>query len=127
METSAKKDLIERFVRAYNSFDVDGMMALMHPECSFQNISGGEVTASATGVRQFRDVAEKSKALFSSRSQTITAYKFEPESVTVDIDYQGVLRVDLPNGPKAGQPLKLKGKSTFLFRNGLIYELVDQS
>jgi len=40
METKAKKNLIERFVRAYNSFDVDGMMALMHPECSFQNISG---------------------------------------------------------------------------------------
>jgi hypothetical protein len=59
METRAKKDLIERFVRAYNSFDVDGMMALMHPECSFQNISGGEVTASATGNRQFREIAEK--------------------------------------------------------------------
>ena len=127
METRAKKDLIERFVRAYNSFDVDGMLALMHPECSFQNISGGEVTASATGVREFCELAEESKALFSSRSQKITAYEFEQEAVTVDIDYQGVLRVDLPNGPKAGQTLKLKGKSIFTFRDGLIYELIDQS
>jgi ketosteroid isomerase-like protein len=127
METKAKKNLIERFVRAYNSFDVDGMMALMHPECSFQNISGGQVTASAAGIRQFRELAEKSKALFSSRSQTITAYKFEPESVTVDIDYQGVLCVDLPNGSQAGQTLKLRGKSVFRFRDGLIYELIDQS
>jgi ketosteroid isomerase-like protein len=127
METRAKKDLIERFVRAYNSFDVDGMMALMHPECSFQNISGGEVTASATGIRQFRELAETARALFSTRSQTITTYNFEQEAVTVDIDYQGVLRVDLPNGPKAGQMLKLKGKSIFRFRDGLIYELIDQS
>ena len=127
METSPKKDLIKRFVRAYNSFDVDGMLALMHPECSFQNISGGQVTASAAGIRQFREIAEKSKALFSSRSQTITAYKFEQESVIVDIDYQGVLRVDLPNGPKAGQTLKLRGKSVFRFRDGLIHELIDQS
>jgi hypothetical protein len=59
MGTKAKKDLIERFVRAYNSFDIDGMMALMHPECSFQNISDGQVTASAAGVRQFRSLAEK--------------------------------------------------------------------
>jgi len=59
MEASAKKDLIERFVRAYNSFDVDGMMALMHPECSFQNISAGEVTALAKGLHQFRELAEK--------------------------------------------------------------------
>jgi ketosteroid isomerase-like protein len=127
METRAKKDLIERFVRAYNSFDIDGMMALMHPECSFQNISDGQVTASAAGVRQFRDLAEKSKALFSSRSQTITAYKDDAETVTVGIDYEGVLRVDLPNGVKAGQILKLNGKSIFRFRDGLIYELIDQS
>jgi ketosteroid isomerase-like protein len=127
METRAKKDLIERFVRAYNSFDVDGMLALMHPECSFQNISGGEVTASAKGLRQFRELAETAKTLFSTRSQTITTYQYDAESVTVDIDYQGVLRVDLPKGPKAGQTLKLKGKSIFRFRDGLIYELIDQS
>ena len=127
METKAKKNLIERFVHAYNSFDVDGMMALVHPEFSFQNISAGEVTASAKGLRQFRELAETAKALFSTRSQTITAYKFEQEAVTVDIDYQGVLRVDLPNGPQAGQTLKLKGKSIFRFRDALIYELIDQS
>ena len=127
METKAKKDLIERFVLAYNSFDVDGMLALMHLECSFQNISGGEVTASAKGLRQFRELAETAKTLFSTRSQTITTYQYDAESVTVDIDYQGVLRVDLPNGPQAGQTLKLKGKSIFRFRDGLIYELIDQS
>ncbi len=102
-------------------------MALMHPECSFQNISGGQVTATAAGIRQFRELAEASKAVFSARSQTITAYTFDPDSVTVDIDYQGVPRVDFPNGPKAGQPLKLKGKSIFRFRDGLIYKLIDQS
>ena len=127
MESRVKKDLIDRFVRAYNSFDVDGMLALMHPECSFQNISGGQVTASAAGIRQFRELAETAKSLFSTRSQTITAYKLEQTSVTADIDYQGVLRVDLPDGPKAGHTLKLKGKSIFRFRDGLIYELIDQS
>ena len=127
METRIKKNLIERFVRAYNSFDVDGMMALMHPECSFQNISRGQVTASATGARQFRELAEKAKTLFSTRSQTITAYQYDAESVTVDIGYQGVLRVDLPNGLQAGQTLTLKGKTIFRFRDGLISELTDYS
>jgi quinolinate synthase len=42
------------------------MIALMHPECSFQNISGGEVTASAKGLRQFRELAETAKTLFST-------------------------------------------------------------
>ena len=127
MEANDRKNLIERFIRAYNSFDIDGMMVLMHPKCSFQNISDGQVTASAEGVRQFRELAERAKALFSTRSQTIIAYKFEQESVTVDIDFEGVLRLDLPNGLKAAQTLKLKGQSVFRFRDGLIYELIDQS
>jgi len=127
MENHDKKSLIERFVRAYNGFDVNGMVAILHPECSFQNISGGQINASAAGISQFRELAEKSKPFFSSRSQTITSYKFDAESVTIEIDYEGVLRADFPNGPKAGETIKLKGKSVFNFRDGLIYQLTDYS
>jgi len=127
IENHDKKSLIERYIRAYNSFDVDGMVVLLHPECSFQNISGGQINASAKGIAQIRELAEKSKSLFSSRNQTITSYKFEAETVTVDIDYEGVLRADFPNGPKAGETIKLKGKSVFKFQDGLIYQLTDYS
>ena len=127
VENQEKKNLIERFVRAYNSFDVDGMVALLHPECSFQNISGGQINASAKGIAQSREIAEKSKSLFSSRNQTINSYQAEGETVTVDLDYEGVLREDLPNGLKAGERIQLKGKSVFKFRDGLIYQLKDYS
>jgi hypothetical protein len=127
MENHDKKSLIERYIRAYNSFDVDGMVALLHPECSFQNISGGQINASAAGISQFRELAEKSKSLFSSRNQTITSYQSKAEIVTVDIDYEGVLRADLPNGLKAGEKIRLKGKSVFNFQDGLIYQLTDYS
>jgi ketosteroid isomerase-like protein len=127
MENHDKKSLIERYIRAYNSFDVDGMVALLHPECSFQNISGGQINASAAGISQFRELAEKSKSLFSSRNQTITSYQSKAEIVTVDIDYEGVLRADLPNRLKAGEKIRLKGKSVFKFRDGLIYQLTDYS
>jgi ketosteroid isomerase-like protein len=127
MENQDKKSLIERFIRAYNSFDIDGMVVLLHPECSFQNISGGQINASAAGISQFRQLAEKSKSLFSSRNETITSCQSEAETVTVDIDYEGVLRVDLPNGLKAGEKIQLKGKAVFKFRDGLIYQLTDYS
>ncbi len=127
MENQDKKSLIERFIRAYNCFDVDGMVALLHPECSFQNVSGGEINASAVGISEFRGLAEKSKSVFSSRKQTITSYQFEPEIVTVDIQYEGVLRANLPNGPKAGERIQLTGKSVFKFRDGLIYQITDYS
>ena len=127
MNESDKENLIQRFVQAYNDFDIDGMVALMHPDCIFQNVSGGEVSASATGVQEFRDLAERSKKLFSSRRQTITAYHHHGETVSVEIDYEGVLREDIPNGLKAGEIVKLKGKSDFQFRDGLIHSLTDYS
>jgi steroid delta-isomerase-like uncharacterized protein len=127
MNESDKEGLIQRFVQAYNEFDIDGMVALMHPECTFQNVSGREVTATTTGKEQFRDLAEKSKELFSSRRQRITTYKHDGESVTAEIDYEGVLREDIPNGLKAGETIKLKGTSVFQFRDELIYALTDYS
>ena len=30
--------------------------------------------------------------------------------MTVEIDYEGVLKMDIPNGSKAGETLRLKGK-----------------
>jgi len=127
MENQDKKNLIERFIRAYNSFDVDGMVALLHPECSFQNVSGGQINASAAGISQFRELAEKSKSVFSSRHQTITSCQFEGQTVTVGIEYEGVLRADLPNALKAGERIQLKGKSVFKFRDGLIFQITDYS
>jgi hypothetical protein len=127
MDEREKERLVQRYVQAYNDFDIDGMMTLMHSECAFQNVSSGEVNASTTGIQQLRELAEKSKDLFSTRRQTITAYQHDGESLSVEIDYEGVLRVDLPNGPKAGETLKLNGKSEFKFRDGLIYALTDYS
>ena len=95
----SSRRLIETFIQAYNDFDVDRMVFLMHPECSFQNVSGGEVNASAEGLAQFRELAESSKALFSSRRQTITGYHEEAGTITVEIAYEGVFRIDIPNGP----------------------------
>jgi len=127
MDSSRKRTLIDAFIEAYNRFDVDRMVSLMHPECSFQNVSAGEVNASAEGIRQFRALAESSKAVFSSRCQTITGYQEEADIVTVDIAYEGVLRMDLPNGLNAGQTLRLNGRSVYEFRDGLIRRLTDTS
>ena len=127
MEENEPRRIIERFIDAYNRFDVDGMVGLMHPDCLFQNVSGQEITASARGVAEFRELAEKSKALFSSRSQKAIGYEFEGEKVKVDIAFEGVLRADLPNGLKAGDVLRLEGRSVYGFQGGVIYRLTDYS
>jgi ketosteroid isomerase-like protein len=122
-----KKNLIERYLRAYNDMDIEGMVAWMDPDCSFENRSGDQVTVSTQGIAPLRALAEKTKAVFSSRSQKITALREEGEDLIVDIDFEGLLRVDLPNGSRAGERVQLSGKSIFQFRDGLISHITDIS
>ena len=127
MTEQEKRSLIDRYLSAYNTFDVDGMMATAHPEIEFENVSGGEVTASASGADEFRQMAEQATTLFSSRRQRVTAFNATPEGASVGIAYEGILAADLPNGMKAGQSLTLNGRSEFEFKAGRIARIVDYS
>ena len=119
--------LIERYLAAYNAFDVAGMMDLLHPDVSFENVAGGEVTASAQGREEFRALAEHAATLFTSRHQSIRQYVPTATGAQVEIDYEGVLATDLGPDLRAGQTLRLVGRSTFEFRDGRIVRLVDES
>jgi hypothetical protein len=118
---------IERYIDAYNRFDVDGMLALLTPDVLFENVSDGQVTASASGIVAFRRLAEQGAALFSARRQTITTLKFLPASVVAGIAWSGVFAVDVPDGPAAGTAVELEGESEFGFAGERICRIVDRS
>lgn len=123
----SKKHLIEQYISAYNTFDIDRMMSLLHPEIEFKNISQGKVTVKVTGTEEFRAIAEQSKALFKSRKQTINGYDLSKDEVFIEILYEGVLATDLPNGMKPGETINLNGRSQFLFKDGKIARIIDIS
>lgn len=127
MKEADKLSLIERYLNAYNAFDIDGMMSTLHPDIEFKNVSGGEVNVTASGADEFRKLAEQSKKLFSLRKQKITGFEAKDDQAFIDVDYEGVLASDLPNGMKAGKSLRLYGRSEFCFRNGKIYRITDIS
>ena len=102
-------------------------MKVVHQDIEFKNVSRGETNTSASGINEFREIAEQSKQLFSSRKQTVTKFESEGNGASVEVDYTGVLAVDLPNGMKVGETLQLKGRSQFVFRDGKIYRLTDYS
>ena len=122
-----RRRLVEHYLDAYNAFDVEGMLALLHPDVEFRNVSGGAVTASACGIQEFRALAERAATLFTSRRQTPTAWAADGDDVRVEIDYEGVLAADLGPELRVGDTLRLTGRSTFGFRDGLIARLVDES
>ncbi len=127
MTEEEQRTVIQRYIAAYNNFDLNGMVAHLHPDLVFRNVSGGDVNAEAVGIDQFRELAKQSNALFSSRRQKVTRINVSDNSATVDIEYEGVLAADLPNGMKAGETLRLNGRSEFEFRDGKIYRLTDIS
>ena len=127
MNNSDKKDLIERYLAAYNSFDVAGMLELLSPDVRFENYSDGQLSHTVNGVGEFRELAEKSASLFSEREQRITRLTFGQKSAIADIAYRGRLAADMPDGPSAGTILDLQGQSEFYFRDGQISKIIDRS
>ncbi len=127
MTDQEKRTLIDHYLDAYNAFDVEGMMATLHPDVEFENVSGGEVNASASGADAFRQMAEQATELFTSRQQTVTAFDPSGPGASVEIDYEGVLAADIPNGMKAGETLRLTGRSEFEFADGQISRIRDIS
>jgi hypothetical protein len=127
MNESEKRVLVDSYVAAYNALDVEGMLATVHPEVEFRNVAGGEVDASASGIEALRRLAECSKELFSSRHQEITDFRIEGAIAVATIRFEGVLSADLPNGMKAGDLMRLEGRSEFGFRDGRIDRITDFS
>lgn len=121
------KMIIDDYIKSYNSFDIEGMLRHMHKDVSFRNISGGQVNLSTQGISELRTAAEQAKTMFKSRCQTVTDYQFKEETAKVDINYEGEIATDIPNGPRAGETLKLKGTSEFVFKDGKIIKLTDIS
>ena len=127
MDNKDKQVLINRYLQAYNAFDIEGMIKTVSDNIEFENISQGEVNAYSKGVHEFRDLAEQGQFLFTSREQCITAVEELGDKIITQILYRGVLATDLPNGLKEGETLTLEGQSIFSFQEGKISRIQDVS
>jgi hypothetical protein len=121
------RQIILNYIQAYNSFDVEQMLADFHPNIVFRNISNGEITLHTQGIQAFRTQAEKALTLFREREQTVRQMAFSENGAEVQIDYRGKIALDLPNGMKAGDEIRLSGLSKFRFNGNQIIEITDIS
>jgi ketosteroid isomerase-like protein len=127
MQDNEQLQVIQKYIAAYNAFDVAGMLKLLSPEVRFENWSGTHLTAESSGIDEFRQLAEQARTMFSEREQRITGFKQDKDSVIASIAYRGQLAVDIPGGPHAGTVLELNGESEFAFDGCLISRIVDRS
>lgn len=118
---------ISNYVKAYNNFDVEGMLKNLAPSVKFQNISNGDVNMDLEGIEAFRSQAEQATQLFERREQIIRSFKHTGNKTEIAIDYNAILAVDLPNGLKQGDELNLKGHLIFTFDGDKIIGIMDIS
>lgn len=122
-----REKIINNYISAYNNFDIEKMLTDLDENIKFENISNDIINMTLTNLAAFREQAEQSKNIFTTRSQTIISWKHEANQTEIEITYNAVLAIDLPNGLKKGKVLNLSGKSIFTFLNDKIIELKDYS
>jgi len=127
MDKLDPRALIIEYIAAYNAFDLERMLGVLSPGVRFENYAGGELTAQAQGIAEFRALAEQASDVFAEREQSVTRWESVDSGVNVDIAYRGKLARDIPGGPAAGTVLELAGVSEFGFADGKISRIVDRS
>ena len=127
MDATQAQLLVERYIEAYNRFDVAAMLACLQPDVQFEHSTNGDVTVRLDSKEAFESQAVRAAAWFAERTQRIMALRWLDEQAEADIDYHAVTATDLPNGIKAGTTLRFSGQSRFSFRDGLIAFIQDFS
>lgn len=127
MSPTEMRALVDRYIDAYNRMDVDGMLLAVHPDVTFENISGGVVNARTEGIAELKALAQQALSLFSERHQRILSFETDGSRAAASIAFRAVLAVDMPNGPRQGQVMSLSGRSEFEFKEGAICKISDIS
>ncbi|OOG20287.1 hypothetical protein BWD42_02420 [Sphingobacterium sp. CZ-UAM] len=119
---------IFQYVRAYNSMDVENMIADFTQDVIFKNIMNGEQTLHLQGIEEFKKQAIGALSYFSEREQSIESITHTHSSTEITINYRAIAAMDFPNGLKKDDEINLEGKSVFEFStDGKIVRLTDIS
>ena len=125
MKEKRMKRIIDEYIKAYNEFDIEGMLRNVHEDVELKNTTNGEVNVQLKGINILKKQAEQAVALFEKREITIVEQEINDNQVENKIKFKGVIGADFPDGPKKGELVKLEGKSIFQFEKGRIILIED--
>ncbi|MDI6725057.1 MAG: nuclear transport factor 2 family protein [Methanobacterium sp.] len=127
MEKEEMKRIIHEYINSYNEFNVARMIKDVHENVEFRNIANGEINLELTGKNALLKQAKESVTMFKEREMKIIEQKIEGNILESKIDFRGVLAIDFPEGPKAGETIEIRGKSIFKFKEDKIILIEDIS
>jgi ketosteroid isomerase-like protein len=120
-------EVIARYIASYNARDIDGMIDCVTEDVVFENISNSGQSMRLDGKDMMRQVADLSGNAFSYRRQRLVNVVTGAGKAAAEIEFEGKAAVDLPNGIRAGETVKIRGASFFEFRGNLLCRIADYS
>lgn len=126
-ERAVLDDVIRQYIASYNNRDIDAMLACVTDDVVFENISNAGQSMRLDGKMMMRQVAEVSGNAFSYRRQRLINLVTGTGTAAAEIEFEGRAAVDLPNGVRAGETVKVRGASFFEFRGPLLCRIADYS
>lgn len=121
------EDIINRYIQSYNDRDIEGMLDCVTEDVIFENISNASQSMRLEGRDQMGEVARLSGHAFSYRRQRMINLIIGEGKASAEIEFEGKAAVDLPNGVRAGETVKIRGASFFEFRGRLLSRIADYS
>ena len=103
------------------------MLDCVTEDVVFENISNSGQTMQFEGRERMGEVANLSGHAFSYRRQKLVSLIVGSGRAAAEIEFEGKAAVDLPNGTKAGEAIKVRGASFFEFRGQLLSRIADYS
>lgn len=125
MDPEVLRKVIDEYIYAYNNFDVEEMIKNVHDNVEFKNIAHGQVNLQIHGKDNLKKQANQAVNLFTKREMQITQQKIEGNRVENKINFMGILAMDIHEGPKAGETIKIEVKSIFKFEDDKIILIED--
>lgn len=120
------KQIIEEYIQAYNEMDVENMMLNMDQTIEYEQQINRRIQLKLTGFREFKDHAELSKQLVTSRKQTAKNFEFEGNAVFVEIEFEGILAKDLDLHHKKSNHFQTTSTSEFVFFQNKIIQIIEK-
>ena len=121
------EDIINRYIQSYNDRDIEGMLDCVTEDVIFENISNASQSMRLEGRDQMGEMARLSGNAFSYRRQRLINLIIGEGKASAEIEFEGKAAVDLPNGVRAGETVKIRGASFFEFRGRLLSRIADYS
>ncbi len=120
-------DVIAQYIACYNARDIDGMLEFVTEDVVFENISNTGQSMRLEGREAMRSVAELSGNAFSYRRQKLINMIALEDRAAAEVEFEGKAAVDLPNGTRAGETVRVRGASFFEFRGNRLSRIADYS